>query len=1145
MGHIFQIGSHIRIYLVLVFALLMCLAPAQDPGASVHYLYEKKNEAEEKKRYVIKIEQDIEKCELAIANTKTLIARSKNRPYLPEIYLRLAELYIEKSRLVYFLRRSEQEDEGERALEQYESNMLKQQAIEIYKRILTEHPEFEYADKARFFMAHEYRELGQIKEMLQEYERIIAQYPNSQYAPEAHLLLGDYYFTHKQDVDQSRFHYEAVLKYPQSPAVSAARYKLAWCEINLVNYKGAIKLFEESVTNTQGQNELDIDTYRRVDVRLESLTDMAYCYPEVYKKATPEQALAYFRQYAWSRPVYTTVLEKLAYRYYVKKKWTMAAAIYRELAKIRQDPEKLLEYAKHIFESVQAIGSYEHAEEDVGIIIRALEKQRYSVHVAKEDKDKVMGDFEIYARDIITHLHAKARESNSTRDFLIASNAYKQYLQFFDDSPSHEEMGVNYAEALFSGNRYMDAARQYEKVTPSATVNNKQRKEMLYSAVVSYYQALKSKDELNFYQAAFARDGLQTTGKTYANEYPNSTQTPDVLFNVAWVAYDAGHYETAIAEFSSYVDHYTEHQAAKTAVHFVMDAYHQLEDYDGLISYAQSILGNNRIQDDSFRDEVAQIIRSAESKVVSNITMAALDDWDTARQGLMQVVDQGGGKIGEQALNALILSSKDQKDLLTLYDAGNRLVRGYPESPNVKDTLGILIDTSINIGQFRLLAEYLEQFVQHYPKNENSDDFLAQAAQIREGLGQYEQANKDYQRLLSQGSIKHKELDNVVFAMVDNARELGNKHAALSILETYQNRISTSGKVRVYAQMAVLNLQTDRRAQWEKFGKIAQKAYKPELGADDPVLLDLMAEIAYNYVYSNSGPYYDLQLKESIDNKIVEQKAKLLETLEDGYQKIMAYKSPTWALKGCFRAGEINREFANFLINSPVPAELSVTEKQEYRKLIKERAQTYADKADQYLRTCVEMGQKWEICDPRLAGYFNPAENPQGRENLFSTLAGGQSSTEIAAQGFRDQTLASLYGRLFKTPDDHQLQLALAESYLQQGDYRQASLIAKNVLPKLPGDQRQLKARLLNVLGLAHLCCGHDSLAKESFRRALDVDANFDEARVNLVGIYRHYGHHEKAAALMKYTPVRDVNRGGVHPGIGVSHNEYAVQQTR
>ncbi len=368
-----------HIYSVCLMFCLVGLAGTlrAAPPDDQTYVYEQKNEAEEKRRYLVKLNQDKEKCDLAIINTKTLIARSKNRPYLPEIYLRLAELYIEKSRIAYFLRKSNQADGGEQALDQYESNMLKQQAIEIYQRLLNQYADFAYIDKVHFFMAHEYRELGQIDEMIKHYQVIIAKYPQSDYAPEAHLLLGDYFFSQKQDVDQSTHHYEQVLKYPQSPATGAAKYKLAWCRINLVDYKGALVLFEESVMSPQAKKDLNIDTYRRVDVRLESLVDMAFCYPEVYKDAKPEEALAYFKRYAWSRPVYSTVLEKLAYRYYVKKKWAQSAAIYRELAFIRQEPEKLLEFAKHIFECVQAIGHYQNAEKDVAIIVRALEKQKF------------------------------------------------------------------------------------------------------------------------------------------------------------------------------------------------------------------------------------------------------------------------------------------------------------------------------------------------------------------------------------------------------------------------------------------------------------------------------------------------------------------------------------------------------------------------------------------------------------------------------------------------------------------------------------------------------------------------------------------------------------------------------------------------
>jgi tetratricopeptide (TPR) repeat protein len=1115
------------------------------PGlqADDQYVYEQRDEDAEKKRYAVRLEKDKRKCELAIINTKTLIGRSKNRPYLPDLYIRLAELYIEKSRIVYFLRRSKESEGGEKALDQYEANVLKKRAVEIYQRILNDHPDYAHTDKVHFFMAHEFRELGRIEEMVAQYRTIISKYPESQYCPEAHLLLGDYYFGKKQDVDQSKSHYESVLQYPRSSAVAAARYKLAWCQINLVDYRGALELFEESVNSPQAAQDLDIDTYRRVDVRLESLIDMAYCYPEVYKKATPEQALDYFKQYAWSRPVYTTVLEKLAYRYYVKKKWSMTAQLYRELATIRQDPEKLIEYAKLIFESVQAIGLYQHAEKDVEIIIKALAGQKYSVHVAQADKDKLLNDFEIYARDIITHLHAKARQSNSAQEFTIAANAYKQYLDFFDDTPVAQKMAANYAEALFSAGNYLEAGKQYEKFVPEATVDAKKRKEMLYSSVISYYRALKNKEALNFYQAAYARDGLRANGKIYAGEYPRSIHTPDILFNVAWVSYDAGQYEAAITDLSNFVEQHANHKAAIAAVHLIMDAYHLMEDYDGMIRYGKTMLAAGKIRDLKLRQEIAQIVRSAESKVVSSMTMAAMDDWENKREELIQVADKGGlSDMGEQALNALIITSEDKSDLPTLYDAGNKMIKAFPKSAHAKNTLGLLINTSVKIGQLRLVADYMEQFAQRYPKDPNSVDFLQQSARMREGMGQYTQANRNFQRLIARGGLAPRQLDDVVFAMTGNMEKIGNKDAALRTLRTYHSRLSPRGRVRAQASMAVISLQANRRSQARKYSRAAKKAYTPGMGKKDPVLHHLMAQIAYEEVRGTSGRYYKLKLSRKIDNKIVAQKAKLLQTLEEGYQQVMGMKSPAWALRACFRANELNREFADFLLQSPLPGDLTAPQKQQYSDLIRQKAQAYIDKADQYLKTCVELAGKWEICDPKLFGYFYPASNPRGREDAYRSLSGDRPSVEISRQALRESDIAALYAKLLKSSDNHTLQLDLAKAYLKHGDYRQASLIAKNVLPKLNGGQPQLKADLLNLVGLAHLYGGRDALAKETFKEALEANQSMTSARINLAGLYKHYGHGDKAAQLINGAPMSNIDHDAIHPQIGANIHEYVMQ---
>ncbi len=1127
-------------YVRLLFLLLLFGGNCPEVPASTEFLYERKDEADEKKRYLIKLEQDKTKCEKAIINTKTLISRSKNKPYLTELYLRLAELYIEKSRIVYFIRRAVQEQKNEGALEQYEANMLKRQALEIYQRILTHYPDFEDSDKVHFFMAHEYRELGQMDKLVKEYKTIISDYPDSQYAPEAHLLLGDYYFSQKQDVDNSKAHYEAVLRYPKSPAIAAARYKLAWCRINLADHEGALKLFEESVNSIHTQKELDIDTYQRVDVRMESLIDMAFCYPEVHKKATPSEAIEYFRRNSWSRPVFTTVLEKLAYRYYVKKKWAVAAAIYRELADLRQDPEKLVEYAKHIFESVQAMGSYENAEKDVGLIIQALNKQKYSVHLPESEKMDMIKNFEIYARDLITHLHEKARKSNSVQDFRIAADAYKQYLDFFVESPACAEMASNYAEALFSSEQFLEAGKQYEKITPLATINNKQRKEKLNSAVISYYQSLKNKDNLNYYQAAYAREGLRNSGKTYAAEFPDSEKTPDVLFNVAWVAYDAGDYETAIHDFTEFVNTFPRHKGAEAGAHLVIDAFHLMEDYEGMIKYGKSILSAPEIGNRKFKHEIAQIVQDAESKKVSSITMSAVNDWESAREDLLQVAKESkSSAMGEQALNALIISSRDKKDLQTLFSSANQLIRNYPHSHHVQETMGILIDTAIKIGQFRLLADYQEKFVHRFPKNENYQDFLMQAAQIREGLGEYPEANKNYLKLISTCRLTREQLENAAFSFVKNAEKTKDYAGAIDILETCVSKFSGISQVRAYAHLSSLNYLDDRRTRAKTYSQKARKGYQPEMGTQDPVLCSLMAELAYRNIFHSSGQYYDLKLRNKIDNGVVKQKTKMLKTLEDGYQEVMSYKSPPWLLRACFRANEINTEFAEFLVNAPLPKDLTVEQRRQYRDLIQQKARGYLDKAEQYRQTCVQMAIKMEICEPGLADYFIPAGRPQGREGSFQATAEDRGNARIGSQGLADREICEIYLKLLNHPEDPGQNFSLAVNYLKKKDYNQAALIAKNTLSKIKNSDRKLKAELLNLLGISHLKCGRDALAKNAFTQALEADEHLVEARMNLADIYRHYEHRDKAEELMKDAQIQPLTQQDIHPQTGGDDNAF------
>jgi len=1118
MGYLFQMKRYTKInitFLAVMTVFLIGFSGTAFGNAAPGY--QKQDKEEEHRKVVERLVRDQAKVEKTIAATRILIDKSVNRPYLPELYLRLAELYIEKSRMVYFIRKNSIKGEGS-PLDQLESNSLKNQAIEVYQRIITHFPDYPDRDKVHFFMAHEYRELSQFDNMIVQYREIINNHKKSDYVPEAYLLLGDY-FINKEDLDLAKRHYHAVLNYPESPAVGIARYKLAWCHINKAEYPEAIGLFEEAVARTPSGKNLDVDTYKRVDIRLESLIDMAFCYGEVYKTNTPDQALEYFRRYAWSRQVYVTVLEKLAYRYLLKKKWQHAASVYRELSGLQHDAEKLLDYSRSLFECVQAIGSFADTDRDIQFIVKALKKQKYSIHIPDEKKKTNLHDYELYARDLVTHAHQKAGKEKSVSDFKRAADSYKLYLDFFENSPVYLEMAGNYAETLFSSGQYFEAGKQYEKILNKIPVDSPKKEEVLYSAVISYYTALKKKEELNYFQTAYARAGLKTTGQMYASFFPKSRHVPDVLFNVAWISYDAGKYDEAISEFTGFVDVYPYGKPARAAVHLILDAYHLKEDYENLIRYGKKILSRPEIKDPEFRKEVAGIVHATESKMVSSLTLAAMDDWEKGKSDLMEFATKSGSSgMGEEALNALIVSSREKGDLDTLLSASEDLVRQYPSSARVETTLGVMIDTSLKTARFRLVAEYLESFAKRLPNHAHNRDFLSQAGWIRKHLGQFDRSTQNFEYLLKLNQKDASRKDEIVFAMADNAVQMGKPDQAIQVLTANRKLLTETGKVRADAQAADLYLHIGDRKNAAAYQKMALGRYTETLGQSDHELKNDMAKMAYHQVQQKNQEYMSLKLQQKIDNAIVARKTKLLEELEKGYQAVMQYKSPDWALAACYRSYEINREFSSFLIESPLP-DLSPEDKKQYAVLIRQKAAEYNRKAEEYRKTGIELAHKWEICDPKLASFFAGSPESEAGKSDFRSFSGTVSAVEISSKTLTDQLLKKLHEKLSKYPDDKQTLAELSEAYIRKGDFRQALLITQQTLNGMQDRKNPMAARFYNNLGISHLYIGNDRQAKDAFQKALDINAGSTGAKVNLAGLFSYYGHSTKADRIYNTLP--------------------------
>ncbi|MEH6346028.1 MAG: tetratricopeptide repeat protein [Bermanella sp.] len=1087
------------------------------------YGFEKVDKTVEQKRLIGKFTRDRDQLDKAIDNTKALIYQSQGKQYLPELYLRLAELYIEKSRVAYFLRRTESGAAVKSALESLESNTLKSQAIETYKRIINQYPHYSDRDKVHFYLAHEFRELNRLEEMKQEYLTLIKEHPKSDFVAESHLLLADYYSGLK-NLTGAKKHYQEVLKYPGSSAITLAQYKLAWVHISKKDFATAIKLLEKSVAGPNADKEVDIDTYGRVDIRTEAFNDMAFIYSNHYKKATPVQALKYFKGFAWSRPAYIGVLEKLAYRYIVKKKWSHGASIYRELSRIQHDPAKLLEYADYIYTASKELKYYDNAFDDVRVVVAALRRTKYSVYVEDEVKQKAIKDYEIYVRDVITQLHVKAKKDKKVEYFSQSADAYELYLNFFEESDFNVEMRLNLAESLFNAKRFTQAGKVYEELAKHSDKADK-KQEFLYSATLSFYEALKDRKGLNYYQTVQAQSGLAQTGEQFASSFPNSDKVPNVLFNVAWIRYDEGKFEESIGEFTRFVEKYPTGKEAKAAVKLIVDAYSIMEDYEGLIAFNKVVEKIPKL-DGAIKQGVNELASTAEAKMVSNLTVASIEDWETGKDDLLAFAKKHkSSAMGAQALNALFISSKEKNDLETMQVTGQNIIASYPDSKEAEQVLNGMIEASIRTSQFRVLAANLEQYSKQFKGTDNAKEFLMQAAQIRQSLNQPGIANGLYQSLMSQYKWSAGTYRDMAVSMAANELLRGNQRGAIQALEGQRKNVSGGFRVDLDSRIASLYWDLGESDKANKYFRLALKGFQQGAGKDIPEVRDNIAKLVYASAGSQMQLFKNTRLKGVIDNDIVASKTELFESLQEGYYSVLDFESAKWSLLALYRLYEVNEEYAQFLQNAPLP-EMSLEESEQYKDIIGQKVAEYRAEGQEFISSGEQLSKRIKALDPTLSDYQTSLSAMDSTVQLYAPSKQGK---EISIDAYKDDELRDLHNRMSRDPKDMASLIALSKAYLQRNDLGQAGVIAQSIIDGETA-RGSVLADAFTIRGLTAIAAGKDSLAREMFNKAIEEEPQHNAANTNLASLLSHYGFHKEAKVRLRQVSATSELSVLVHP---------------
>lgn len=1080
--------------------LVLPAAARADSGPNFNPLQTKQREHQE---MLEKLKRDIFKVDRSILETEKLISKSRNAPYLPDLQFRLAELYVEKSRYVYYLQAESRPDGIKGAMVSPETKLLKEKAIQIYDRLLREHPDFHDGDKVTFYLAHEQRELGLFDEMLKTEGELVRKYPDSPLRLDAEQILGDYFFD-KADLAEAERHYQAILEAPPSPVHDLARYKMGWIRINQGKHADAVTYFEAAAASAPVPG---VDPQKSLSIKREALLDLVYSYTE----ARPAKgAINYFEKLSDSRATFALALDKLGTRYFIKQQYEYAIPALRKLLEIVSDPEMDLERAEKIYDSIKAAkGKVLPEPEDIAYLVRAAVEVKVDPDKDEKERKKTLAELEEMGRDLATTLHVNAQKKDDPRLYRKSADAYANYLSLFRPQKYVRIMMRNRADALFAAKDFPGAARQFEELarlidgpeqkdgkTPPEKVASNQKsapsipggssgdgddggtqESALYGALLSHFTALKKENvsHLDAFEVADARQALKLLGAEYVSRYPRSEKATEIKFNIARAYYDDGEYEKAAELFTAFALEYPSNKDATVAGHLALDSHRQLYDFKGLEATGKKLIAAPLPP--TFIQEVKDILQQSKSDALGELALRSSQETGDVVEGLIKVADENkGAEIGEKALYGAFTAAREKREFEKEQEVGTRLVNEYPKSQYLSPVLLALGRHAAEAGRFELAAGFYEQLGTRLGNDGNAMDGWMSGARIRIALADYADAVKDLEKAADVSG--------------------GRKAEVLTLLAQTWLKAKEPQKARAAAEQA---LKLDRTSA-EAGAVVAEVAANSGKNEDTDALVKMLTTIVQSPNGQGEdaakGLWYLAEILyrqyKAVPADQVEQKVAMIQQLEGLYTQAASLGSAEYAVASLWRLGTAYQHLADVVEASPMPDGMSAAEIQQFREAVKQQVAPIKERADSALGACLSRAESLEVFTPAVIGCRNKTD--------VAKLPISTPAAKPAVAGL-DQIQRKVEQTL-----DAQTMETLGLAYLEARQLPKAQLALGRAT-----ELEDTRASSHTALGLALLLSGDAMGARAAYGKALDSDPTYEKARANLAALRCRFGDVEGA----------------------------------
>ena len=751
--------------------------------------------------------------------------RSRSRG---EIWLRLAERYVEKAQIIEFRLQSAYDKQSKDADKNRSKSRVdlrlareyNRKAVQLYEWFVRDFPDDKKVDQALFFLGYNNFELGQPKKGEEYYLRLVRDFPDSVYVIESYFALGEYYFENEK-WQQAFDNYNRVVASRKARLNTFALYKSAWSLYRLNRVRIALQTLEKVIKMSRQSEAQEAaapgrKAVNRLRLGAEALKDYVPFYAEV---GDFREARAEFQRVAQSEALAYKMLEKLAYTFLDAGNRPAANFVFKQLISLNPLAERAADY------QYQVILAY--ATSDPRSFKKELEiwldqfgaASKWATANAKNAKllEDTLKLQETTVRNHVLQLHQTAQNSRATFSQQAAHEAYLQYFRYFLDSAQAPEMKFFHAELLFDMRRFEEAARDYQwvvekdpqgKYAEMATINTLLALEKDLPTPKQIEE--KRGTSLNPIALDASVQRFEKAALKYMQDRPKGEKISDIRRRLGVLYYSYNHFDQAITLFEQILSNDPKSENAEIAGNLILDIYKLRNDMAGFADKGKQFLADPKIANTKFGQEVRSLMEratflraekfsegkrygdSAKEFEEFSRNYKSSDLVLPARYKAAYNYEKAGDIGSALRMHALVLGTpaRDAKAQNIHNDSRNALARLYQQTgqlelaarqyqtfaqANRKDAKGMnaFFNAGVLYDALGNTNSAIQNYDEYYATNKKSDRFeaLYLDAEILRKRSRLRRAAPLYERYINEGGRNHEHLAAASFWLAKEAQQ--------------------------------------------------------------------------------------------------------------------------------------------------------------------------------------------------------------------------------------------------------------------------------------------------------------------------------------------------------------------------------------